>query len=237
MINPANAKLLLCLTRRPATNISTDGCHNLSLDWLRRARGPRPMCSPRTNIVAVDPRNPSTVYAASQEWSCSKRRLGRNDEPHRLAQCSRRTAVAVDPSDSRIIYVGTNVKPLQNPGRWRGRGASSRLSGAGGLSDNDRKSIQPIRRWFSLALSTERGEWREAFFAARTAERRSFVSIRASVPETRSVAVLMFWSVRFDVSGVVGGRRPSTGVCLFRPDIRRSMARCDWQLRVSPLLH
>jgi photosystem II stability/assembly factor-like uncharacterized protein len=206
MINPANANYCYAYTTA-GYQYSTDGCHIFRSTGFA-ALGPATYVQPGgTNIVAVDPRNPSTVYAASQggvarsaDWGAT---MSPTDWPMQQA-----TAVAVDPSDSRIIYVGTNVKLYRTQdagGTW----SELALSGAAGypttiaINPTDPQVVlvglsQSVANGGGILRSTNRGT--------------SFVRVNTGLSTRNAICCgVDVLSVRFDVSGVVAAAT-STGV-------------------------
>jgi len=206
MINPANVNYCYAYTTA-GYQYSTDGCHTFRSTGFA-ALGPATYVQPGgTNIVAVDPRNPSTVYAASQsgvarsaDWGAT---MSPTDWPMQQA-----TAVAVDPSDSRIIYVGTNVKLYRTQdagGTW----SELALNGAAGypttiaINPTDPQVVlvglsQSAAKGGGILRSTNRGT--------------SFVRVNTGLSTRNAICCgVDVLSVRFDVSGVVAAAT-STGV-------------------------
>jgi uncharacterized protein YjdB len=107
LINPASPSYCYLYTTA-GYQYSTDGCRTFHSTGLA-ALGSLSYLQPGgMDIVAVDPRTPSTVYAASQtgvfrslDWGVTMSPTG-----WPMAQAS---AIAIDPSDSRVIYVGTSA--------------------------------------------------------------------------------------------------------------------------------
>jgi hypothetical protein len=206
LINPGNASYCYAYTTS-GYQYSTDGCRAFRAPAVAGLGSLSYVQPGGANIMAIDPRAPSTVYAASQNGVFRSVDWGVTMTPTNWP-ITQATAVAVDPSDSRVIYVGTSstLFATQDGGTtW------SELSLAGSAGYPTTVAVDPVNTQVVL-VGLSQGPTRGGGILRSTNRGTSFTRVNAGLSAKTAVCCgVDILSLRFDPSGVVAAAT-STGL-------------------------